>query len=226
MLRRAAFRLGGLNRDQFVGSIDTARHRLEIIDNLFGQIGCQITVGVIAHRQSTVRIAYGATIGPASQTERFLLEKARRDSRILNIYEGTNEVQRFLILKDLIAMAADWPELPERLPERPADERAMTLARWKNRVRRHARAAADLLGDAAWADAMLQPALFRLAEMAGEVLRLECVWYRVEWLEARRSSLGERYVDILRPAGERAAARALGIAPSTLYLKLKKYGIG
>ena len=148
--------------------------------------------------------------GPASQTERFLLEKARRDSRILNIYEGTNEVQRFLLLKDLIAMAADWPELPERLPERPADERAMTLARWKNRVRRHACAAADLLGDAAWADAMLQPALFRLAEMAGEVLRLECVWYRVEWLEARRSSLGERYVDTLRPAGERAAARALG----------------
>ena len=45
--------------------------------------------------------------GPEGQTEQFLLEKARRDSRILTIYEGTNEVQRFLILKDLIAQAAE-----------------------------------------------------------------------------------------------------------------------
>ncbi len=149
-------------------------------------------------------------LGPAGQTERHLLEKARRDSRILNIYEGTNEVQRFLILKDLIAMAADWPGLPERIPERPDDERAMTLSRWKNRIRGHARAAAELLGDAAWADAMLQPALFLLADLAGEVLRLECVWRRLEWLVARRELLGAEYVEKLGAAGERAAERALG----------------
>src|SRR5574340_1149199 len=59
--------------------------------------------------------------GPIGQTEKFLLEKARRDSRILNIYEGTTEVQRFLTLKDLIAQAPDWPELPEQLHERPGD---------------------------------------------------------------------------------------------------------
>ncbi len=33
-----------------------------------------------------------------------MLEKWRRDIRILNIYEGTNEVQRFLVLKDLPAL--------------------------------------------------------------------------------------------------------------------------
>ncbi len=35
-------------------------------------------------------------------TQMHELEKHRRDARVLNIYEGTNEVQRFLILRDLI----------------------------------------------------------------------------------------------------------------------------
>ncbi len=147
--------------------------------------------------------------GPSGQTEQFLLEKARRDSRILNIYEGTNEVQRFLIVKDLIGQAAHWPELPERLTERPDDAFAMTLARWKNRLRARVLTARDRLGDAAWSDAMLQPALFPLAEMAGEVLRLECVFYRIEWLRARRELLGPATVEPLLVAGQRAADRAI-----------------
>ncbi len=143
--------------------------------------------------------------GPAGLTEKFLLEKARRDSRILTIYEGTNEVQRFLILKDLIALAPKWPELA--LPEN--DKTGRILGEWKNRLRTHARSAADLLGDSAWSDAMLQPALFPLAEMAGEILRLECIYYRKEWLEARTALLGESYTRPLLAAGTRAAERAL-----------------
>ena len=147
--------------------------------------------------------------GPVGQTEQHLLEKARRDARILNIYEGTNEVQRFLILKDLIGQAADWPELPERIPERPDDDAAVTLSRWKNRLRKRVRAARQRFGDAAWSDAMLQPALFPLSEMAGEVLRLECTTWRLEWLGSRRELLGASYVDPLLAAGRRAAERAL-----------------
>jgi alkylation response protein AidB-like acyl-CoA dehydrogenase/electron transfer flavoprotein alpha subunit/ferredoxin-like protein FixX len=147
--------------------------------------------------------------GPVGQTEKFLLEKARRDARILTIYEGTNEVQRFLVLKDLIALAVDWPELPEKLSERPDDAAAMTLAKWKNRLRAHAKNAAETLGDVSWSDAMLQPALFLLAEMAGEILRLECVYYRLEWLETRKGLLGEDSVDPLLAAGRRAAERTL-----------------
>ncbi|HSA77568.1 MAG TPA: acyl-CoA dehydrogenase family protein, partial [Nitrospirota bacterium] len=93
--------------------------------------------------------------GPAGQTEKFLLEKARRDSRILTIYEGTNEVQRFLILKDLIAQAAGWAELPES----QSDDAARTLSAWKNKLRRHVKDAAAVLGDTCWSDAMLQPVL-------------------------------------------------------------------
>ncbi|HEX9700679.1 MAG TPA: acyl-CoA dehydrogenase family protein, partial [Acidobacteriota bacterium] len=39
--------------------------------------------------------------GLDGQTHRHRIEKTRRDARVLNIYEGTNEVQRFLLLRDL-----------------------------------------------------------------------------------------------------------------------------
>lgn len=153
--------------------------------------------------------------GPSGQTEKFLLEKARRDSRILAVYEGTNEVQRFLILKDLVALADKWPELPKVLSERPDDSRAVTLSTWKNRLRHHVKEAAARFGDAAWADAMLQPAMFPLADMAGEILRLECTYYRMEWLEERRQALdtvhlaGIGYASAMLNAAARAAERAL-----------------
>ncbi len=146
--------------------------------------------------------------GPEGQTEKFLLEKARRDSRILTIYEGTNEVQRFLILKDLISQAAAWPQLPEHREEGPA----RTLAEWKNRLRSRAKEAAKLLGDACWSDAMLQPALFPLAEMTGEILKLDCIYYRMDWLEARKTLLAQSsadYVPAMLAAGRRAADRSV-----------------
>ncbi|MBI4617204.1 MAG: acyl-CoA dehydrogenase family protein [Planctomycetes bacterium] len=40
--------------------------------------------------------------GEGAVSTRFDLEKKRRDHRVLTIYEGTNEVQRFLVLKDLV----------------------------------------------------------------------------------------------------------------------------
>ncbi len=146
--------------------------------------------------------------GPAGQTEKYLIEKARRDSRILTIYEGTNEVQRFLILKDLIAQAANWPVLSEQ----QAAEADRTLAVWKNRLRAHVQEAARVLGDSSWTDAMLQPALFPLSEMAGELLRLECVQYRMERLSARPGQPGTNGPDHgsgMLAAGRRAAGRTL-----------------
>ncbi len=153
---------------------------------------------------SLVERAYG----PAGQTEKFLLEKARRDSRILTIYEGTNEVQRFLVLKDLMARAADWPEIPEQ----HGDVILLALASWKRKLRLHAKEAAALLGDASWSDAMLQPALFPLAEMAGEILRLECLYYRMGWLHDSNTLLAQNaadYMPTMQAAAQRAADRAL-----------------
>ena len=143
--------------------------------------------------------------GPESQTEKYLIEKARRDSRILTIYEGTNEVQRFLILKDLIAMAANWPEAAEQGSEPEA-----VLASWKNRLRKQVREVADLLSDTSWSDAMLQPALFPLSDLAGEILRLECIEYRTEWLRTHQQQLEQSlpgYAGKMLSAGQRASAR-------------------
>src|SRR5207248_4115198 len=50
--------------------------------------------------------------GLAGQTQEHLIEKRKRDARILNIYEGTNEVQRFLILKELTEIAASFSAQP------------------------------------------------------------------------------------------------------------------
>jgi electron transfer flavoprotein-quinone oxidoreductase len=146
--------------------------------------------------------------GPVGQTEKFLLEKARRDSRILTIYEGTNEVQRFLILKDLIAQAADWPELPEQ----HEDDMLRTLSSWKKSLRARVKEASALLGDTCWSDAMLQPALFPLAEMAGEILRIECIYYRMGWLNAHNTLLAQSspdYIPLMHAAARRAAERAI-----------------
>ncbi|MGH7545595.1 MAG: acyl-CoA dehydrogenase family protein, partial [Gemmatimonadota bacterium] len=47
--------------------------------------------------------------GIAGQTDRYRIEKERRDARVLTIYEGTNEVQRFLVWRDLVeAVAPAW----------------------------------------------------------------------------------------------------------------------
>ncbi|MGE5173229.1 MAG: acyl-CoA dehydrogenase family protein [Betaproteobacteria bacterium] len=157
--------------------------------------------------------------GPVGQTEKFLLEKARRDARILTIYEGTNEVQRFLILKDLIAQTVAWAGLAAL----PDDHRARTLAEWKNTLRAAVKDAAELLGDTAWSDAILQPALFPLAEMAGEILRLECIYYRMEWLDKRKAFLAQsdpEYAPSLLEAGMRAAERTEARLAS-IYEKMK-----
>src|SRR5262249_7981871 len=59
--------------------------------------------------------------GPAGQTQHHLIEKRKRDARVYNIYEGTNEIQRFFILKDLAGeIAPRWqkqgsPTLPDYL---------------------------------------------------------------------------------------------------------------
>lgn len=47
--------------------------------------------------------------GPQSAAVEEMIEKWRRDARVLNIYEGTNEVQRFLVLKDLPSLLSLSP---------------------------------------------------------------------------------------------------------------------
>ncbi|MHB1753211.1 MAG: FAD-dependent oxidoreductase [Acidiferrobacter sp.] len=48
--------------------------------------------------------------GPQAAAVSEPIEKWRRDARILNIYEGTNEIQRFLVLKDLAPLFARFAQ--------------------------------------------------------------------------------------------------------------------
>ncbi|MFQ5508073.1 MAG: acyl-CoA dehydrogenase family protein [Leptospirillia bacterium] len=142
--------------------------------------------------------------GPAAQTQDHLIEKMRRDARILNIYEGTNEVQRFLILRELCAMANEWPR-QSTVADGPAGE----LARWKETLRRAVAELISALGDAVWQDAALQTAVFPLAEMAGELYLLDCTIHRLDWLVEQRDVVGGTHADAMAAVGDRAVAQCL-----------------
>ncbi len=70
-----------------------------------------------------VLIALERACGPQAAALSEPIEKWRRDARILNIYEGTNEIQRFLVLKDLAPLFARFEEV--RATRSPALDRAL-----------------------------------------------------------------------------------------------------
>ena len=123
--------------------------------------------------------------GLEGQTWLHRVEKTRRDARVLTIYEGTNEVQRFLLLKDLVqrvlpawkrdtAGVGDGPDLayPELVGE---------LGRARQSLLHHVDAAVERFGQLVWANVGMQPCFFRLAEIAGLTKVIDAVLYRLEW---------------------------------------------
>ncbi len=106
-------------------------------------------------------------LGVDSATTAWPVEKMRRDARVLNIYEGTNEVQRFLIIKELTQLARAGKLGEVALPDGAAwglwgEDRA-TLAAALTR-------AVEAVGDALWNDGDLQPWSFVAVEMAANLL--------------------------------------------------------
>lgn len=122
--------------------------------------------------------------GLPGQTLRHLVEKRKRDARILNIYEGTNEIQRFLILKDLaIDVAPRWsrgdtPPLPDYL-----GREALELEALKREVRQRVRAALEVFGQEIWENPNLQANCFLLAEAAAWMKAAESTLGRLAWIE-------------------------------------------
>ena len=85
------------------------------------------------------------------------LEKRRRDARVITIYEGTSEIQRFLLLKDMM----DVMPLPEEAPRGAGTQHLdQVRAGWLQ----HAQQLRSDLGSAAWQQAHLQPWAFQLVE--------------------------------------------------------------
>src|SRR5258708_33796086 len=98
------------------------------------------------------------------------LENRRRDARVLNSYEGTNEVQRFLILRDLVDHVL--PQWRKREAPFHAEEKSTELGRLadsKNLLMRAVGRAVDAFGPQVWQNANFQPAMFKLVDIAGYI---------------------------------------------------------
>jgi electron transfer flavoprotein-quinone oxidoreductase len=116
-------------------------------------------------------------MGIEACTQMHELEKHRRDARVLNIYEGTNEVQRFLILRDLVdhvlPQCAKWEGEP---PVDPLGAEKFALARALKR-------AVDTFGAHVWQNASFQPTMFKLVDVAGYIKTMDSTLWRTQWLK-------------------------------------------
>ncbi len=115
-------------------------------------------------------------MGIEGSTQMHELEKHRRDARVLNIYEGTNEVQRFLILRDLLDHVLPQAKLEGELPADPLEAARVTFLRTLRR-------AADTFGAQTWQNANFQPIMFKLAEIAGYLKVVDSALWRTKWLK-------------------------------------------
>jgi electron transfer flavoprotein-quinone oxidoreductase len=157
--------------------------------------------------------------GLAGQTALHLVEKRKRDARILNIYEGTNEVQRFTILKDLAAeVAPRWARAESVTPNHLGRE-ALELESLKAATRQRVDAALEQFGQDLWQNPNLQANCFLLAEAAAWVAAAESTLGRLAW-RAR----GEPVDEAAEPAPEiRLGQSAFARCCHEVRLRLRRF---
>ena len=139
--------------------------------------------------------------GLAGQTQLHLVEKRKRDARVLNIYEGTNEIQRFLILRELAeAKQAEAPPVGQ-----PASELEMLRLALGQRLE----AARAVFGPQLWQNPNLQANCFLLAEAAAWYKAADSVAGRLAW-NSRSQESGVRNQETgVGDVGRRALARCV-----------------
>jgi len=156
--------------------------------------------------------------GLDGQTHRHRVEKTRRDARVLTIYEGTNEIQRYLLLRDLAqrmlpvwraakdASGADGTESATDDAVRSAyPELCKQLEETKERLMLRLDEADQSLGILTWANVSLQSCFFRLVEIAGLIKAMDSVLFRLEWLAAHE--VPDEYAGRLERAAKLAFQR-------------------
>jgi electron transfer flavoprotein-quinone oxidoreductase len=128
--------------------------------------------------------------GLAGQTELHLVEKRKRDARVLNIYEGTNEIQRFFILKDLATeVAPRWTQAPAPPPPAYLGREALELETLKAALRQRVQSALETLGQELWQNPNLQANCFLLSEAVAWLKAADSTLGRLAWLS--RQTLSE-----------------------------------
>lgn len=150
----------------------------------------KMLVGELLH--STIE--WGEEIfGRAGQTQEHLIEKRKRDARIVNLYEGTNEIQRFLIAKELSTeLLARWTAATPRVSDEPM---AKALEELLEGLRQRVQIGVARFGNGYWSNPNLQPLVFHLSEAAAWLLAAGAVSGRVHWLanrdEASKIAVGQ-----------------------------------
>jgi alkylation response protein AidB-like acyl-CoA dehydrogenase/flavin-dependent dehydrogenase/ferredoxin-like protein FixX len=153
---------------------------------------------------SAIRLAEEVT-GLAGQTHDFLVEKRKRDARVLTIYEGTNEIQRFFILRDLVnEVAPRWAEAAKAAVA--GSGLVGELEALKEGLKQRTQAALAVFGPQLALNPNLQPSGFLLAETVAWVKAADSVLGRLAWL-ARRPNTSDA-VEVGRRAFSRCVREA------------------
>jgi alkylation response protein AidB-like acyl-CoA dehydrogenase/flavin-dependent dehydrogenase/ferredoxin-like protein FixX len=119
--------------------------------------------------------------GLAGQAQLHLVEKRKRDARVLNIYEGTNEVQRFFLLKDLAA-AAGGPKGGEAKKMQHSGREALEVETLRGGVRQRLANAVAVFGQELWQNPNLQANCFLLSEATAWLKAADSSLARLAWL--------------------------------------------
>jgi electron transfer flavoprotein-quinone oxidoreductase len=129
--------------------------------------------------------------GLPGQTQLHLVEKRKRDARVMNIYEGTNEVQRFSVLKDLaVEIGPRWSKAPPAPPAHLSRE-VLELEVLKGTIRQRLQAALALFGQGLWQNPNLQTNCFLLAEAAAWIKAADSTLARLAWLSRQEVGTSE-----------------------------------
>src|SRR5207245_6575031 len=121
--------------------------------------------------------------GLAGQSEFHLVEKRKRDARVLTIYEGTNEIQRFFILKDLVGEVVPRWATSIGSPSAHLGREALELEALKLRFRQRLENALELFGQELWQNPNLQANCFLLSEAAAWLKGAESTLHSAAWID-------------------------------------------
>ncbi|MCM8526627.1 MAG: FAD-binding protein, partial [Lentisphaeraceae bacterium] len=159
--------LVGQMMEEMSGAFPASYEMIGIFDTKGSDARMESAIGKFMNSEILHRsILYSEGIHSAnSQTFKYDVEKKKRDARILNIYEGTNEIQRFLILKDLIEQLSKKEYGPIATSKSSKelkhwDQLRKLLLDMVKKVKKD-------IGSKAWMDSQLQPIFFYLSEVAG-----------------------------------------------------------
>ncbi len=198
---------------RYLGNGNTEKSDRELSDYLFGRMAEQLVateslghelVGYTDHpgtdsiRMESAIGKYSASEGVhdlidlgerlrgiAGQTGKHDIEKKRRDARVINIYEGTNEVQRFLLLKDLVQkIHENRSEREDADPETSAHPDVLKkLQDARDRLFDDLEQAVNAFNQQTWQQVSYQPVFFRLSEMAGLLKQMFSALSRMDFVE-------------------------------------------